>query len=146
VPAILILLGEDRIATIARRTAGDDFGDGRWLARLGWFSIRRARGIEGVQRELEKNPLVGKTFSVVDYVKRVNRVLHADDAAFDRIPDSAEQVGQYLFLFGASAKPPYVTVGVLMAAIMLLSAVMSVVCLPGLIHLFHPVLLKEGPR
>ena len=41
---------------------------------------------------------------------------------------------------------PYVTVGVLMAAIMLLSAVMSVVCLPGLIHLFHPVLLKEGSR
>ena len=63
------------------------------------------RGIEGVQRALEKNPLVGKTFSVVDYVKRVNRVLHDDEAAFDRIPDSAEQVGQYLFLFGASAKP-----------------------------------------
>lgn len=177
VPAILILLRDDRIATIARRTAGDDVSDGRWLARLGWFSIRRARaiaaigaaslvvagvgmsrihvnnnmvhwfksgsevrtadrilnanlggtstayltvqgagedaikdpnmlrGIEGLQRELERNPLVGKTFSVVDYVKRVNRVLHADDAAFDRIPDSAEQVGQYLFLFGASAKP-----------------------------------------
>ncbi|MBI2835199.1 MAG: MMPL family transporter [Acidobacteria bacterium] len=63
------------------------------------------RGIEGVQRELEKDPRVGKTFSVVDYVRRVSRVLHADDAAFDRIPDSAEEVGQYLFLFGSSAKP-----------------------------------------
>jgi hypothetical protein len=63
------------------------------------------RCIEGLQRELEKDPRVGKTFSVVDYVKRINRVLHEDDPAFDRVPDSAEEVGQYLFLFGASAKP-----------------------------------------
>jgi predicted RND superfamily exporter protein len=63
------------------------------------------RGIDGLQRELEKDPRVGKTFSVVDYVKRINRVLHDDDPAFDRIPDSAQEVGQYLFLFGTSAKP-----------------------------------------
>jgi len=63
------------------------------------------RAIEGLQRELEKDPLAGKTFSVVDYVKRINRVLHHDDPAFDRIPDSAGEVGQYLFLFGTSAKP-----------------------------------------
>ena len=63
------------------------------------------RAIQGLQRELEKDPLAGKTFSVVDYVKRINRVLHRDDPAFDRIPDSAEEVGQYLFLFGTSAKP-----------------------------------------
>ncbi|MBI4639455.1 MAG: MMPL family transporter [Candidatus Tectomicrobia bacterium] len=63
------------------------------------------REIEGLQKELEENPLVGKTFSVVDYVKRINRVLHSDDPAFERIPDSAEEIGQYLFLFGMSAKP-----------------------------------------
>jgi hypothetical protein len=63
------------------------------------------RGIEGLQRELERDPLVGKTFSVVDYVKRINRVLHNDDPAFERVPDSAEEVGQYLFLFSTSAKP-----------------------------------------
>jgi predicted RND superfamily exporter protein len=63
------------------------------------------RAIEGLQRELEKDPRVGKTFSVVDYVKRINRVLHNDDPAFDRIPDSPAEVGQYLFLFGMSAKP-----------------------------------------
>jgi predicted RND superfamily exporter protein len=61
--------------------------------------------IEGLQREVEKDPRVGKTFSVVDYVKRINRVLHGDDPAFDRIPDTKEEVGQYLFLFGTSAKP-----------------------------------------
>ncbi|MBI3872019.1 MAG: MMPL family transporter [candidate division Zixibacteria bacterium] len=63
------------------------------------------RGIEGLQRELEHDPRVGKTFSVVDYVRRINYVLHGDDPAFDRIPDSADAVGQYLFLFSMSAKP-----------------------------------------
>ncbi|MEK7408379.1 MAG: MMPL family transporter [Acidobacteriota bacterium] len=63
------------------------------------------RAIERLQRELEKDPLVGKTFSVVDYVKRINRVLHNDDPAFERVPDSAAEVAQYLFLFSMSAKP-----------------------------------------
>lgn len=63
------------------------------------------RNIEGLQREIEKDPQVGKSFSVVDYVKRINRVLHNDDPSFDRVPDSADEVGQYLFLFGTSAKP-----------------------------------------
>ena len=63
------------------------------------------RQIEGLQRELEKDPLVGKTFSVADYVKRVNRVLHDNNPAFDRIPDSGREVGQYLFLLQSAAKP-----------------------------------------
>ncbi|MBI5198134.1 MAG: MMPL family transporter [Nitrospirae bacterium] len=50
-------------------------------------------------------PAVGKTFSVADYVKRINRVLHQDEPAYDRIPDSASEIAQYLFLFGMSAKP-----------------------------------------
>jgi hydrophobe/amphiphile efflux-3 (HAE3) family protein len=63
------------------------------------------RSIENLQRELEKDPLVGKTLSVVDYVKRVNRVLHNDNPAFERVPDSAAEIAQYLFLFSMSAKP-----------------------------------------
>jgi predicted RND superfamily exporter protein len=61
--------------------------------------------IEALQRHLQKLPVVGKTFSVADYIKRIHRVLHDDETAFDRIPDSREIVGQYLFLFGMSAKP-----------------------------------------
>ena len=63
------------------------------------------RTIEGLQRHLERLPVVGKTFSVVDYVKRINRVLHQDDPAYETIPDSKDAVGQYLFLFSMSAKP-----------------------------------------
>ena len=41
---------------------------------------------------------------------------------------------------------PYITVGVFMAAIMLLSSVTSVIYLPGLIQLFRGRLLKGGKR
>lgn len=61
------------------------------------------RYIEGLQRNLERLPEVGMTFSVVDLIKRINRVIH-DDPAHDRIPDSKEVIGQYLFLFSMSAR------------------------------------------
>lgn len=63
------------------------------------------RYIEDLQRRLEKLPVVGKTTSVVDYVKRINRVLHNDDAGYDVVPETKEMIGQYLFLFSMSAKP-----------------------------------------
>ena len=63
------------------------------------------RWLEGLQRHLEALPVVGKTFSVADYVKRINRVLHDDDAKYDTVPDTRDGIGQYLFLFSMSAKP-----------------------------------------
>ena len=63
------------------------------------------RWLEGLQRHLETLPTVGKTFSVADYVKRINRVLHDDDARYDVVPDTRDSIGQYLFLFSMSAKP-----------------------------------------
>jgi predicted RND superfamily exporter protein len=63
------------------------------------------RYIEGLQRRLEKLPVVGKTTSVADYVKRINRVLHNDNPKFDAVPETKEMIGQYLFLFSMSAKP-----------------------------------------
>lgn len=63
------------------------------------------RYIDGLQRHIEKLSVVGKTISVVDYVKRINRVLHDDDPKYDSVPDSKEAIGQYLFLFSMSAKP-----------------------------------------
>ena len=63
------------------------------------------RYIEGLQRRLEKLPVVGKTTSVVDYVKRINRVLHDDDPKYDAVPETRDMIAQYLFLFSMSAKP-----------------------------------------
>lgn len=63
------------------------------------------RYLEGLQHHLERLPVVGKTFSVADYVKRINRVLHDDDPRYNVVPDSKDAIGQYLFLFSMSAKP-----------------------------------------
>lgn len=63
------------------------------------------RYIEALQRDLERLPQVGKTFSVADYVKRINRVFNNNDPAFDRVPDTKEAIAQYLFMFSMSAKP-----------------------------------------
>lgn len=63
------------------------------------------RYLEAVQRDLEREPLVGKTTSVVDLLKRVNRVMLDDRPDQERIADSRAAIGQYLFVFGMAAKP-----------------------------------------
>ena len=61
--------------------------------------------IDRFQRDLEEDPAVGKTSSVADIVRRLNRVIHQGEAAHDRIPESSEEVGQLLFLFQGSGDP-----------------------------------------
>jgi predicted RND superfamily exporter protein len=61
--------------------------------------------IEGLQGELAKMSTVGKTTSLADIVKRINRVIHQDNPQEERIPDSQEVIAQYLFLFSMAAKP-----------------------------------------
>jgi hypothetical protein len=63
------------------------------------------RALEALQQRIEKEPVVGKTVSVADVVKRVHRVLNDDDPAREIIPDSQEAVGQVLLLFSMSARP-----------------------------------------
>jgi hypothetical protein len=61
--------------------------------------------IARMQSALEKDPLVGKTSSVADIVTRINLVLHDGDPGYDRLPDSGEAAGQFLFLFQSSGDP-----------------------------------------
>jgi hypothetical protein len=61
--------------------------------------------IARVQTHLETIPLVGKTSSVADIVQRINLVLHDNDPAWYTVPESAEAVGQFLFLFQSSGDP-----------------------------------------
>ena len=44
------------------------------------------RALEGLQRRIEKEPVVGKTVSVADVVKRVHRVLNDNDPSQEMIP------------------------------------------------------------
>jgi predicted RND superfamily exporter protein len=61
--------------------------------------------VEGLQRRVERVSLVGRTFSVADYLRRVNRSLHSDSDAFDRIPASSDEANQFLFLLSSFARP-----------------------------------------
>lgn len=63
------------------------------------------RGLRDLQTYLEAKPLVGKTLSVADYLKRVNRVLHGDDSRYDSIPDSKVMIAQYLLLLQMGIQP-----------------------------------------
>jgi hydrophobe/amphiphile efflux-3 (HAE3) family protein len=55
-----------------------------------------------VENELE---VVGSSFSIVDYLKRMNKVMHADSAKYDVIPGSKELNAQYLLLYEMSGDP-----------------------------------------
>jgi hypothetical protein len=61
--------------------------------------------IEALQRRIEREPVVGKTVSVADVVKRVHRVLGDDDPSREVVPDSPEAVAQALLLFSMAARP-----------------------------------------
>jgi len=61
--------------------------------------------LAGLQEHLESHEIVGKTSSLADIVKRINYVLHGEDGKFNTIPDTAEAVAQYLFLFLSSGDP-----------------------------------------
>jgi predicted RND superfamily exporter protein len=64
------------------------------------------KAMEAVQTHLETHyALVGKTQSLVDFLKKMNRAMHADDSAYDRLPESPDLIAQYLLLHSMSGDP-----------------------------------------
>lgn len=63
------------------------------------------RAVEGLQDRLKENPLVGRTESYVDYVKRMRRSFYGDDPNAEQIPESREEAAQFLFLYSISGSP-----------------------------------------
>jgi len=55
-----------------------------------------------VESELE---IVGNSFTLTDYIKRMNKVMNADKEEFNVIPDSKEMIAQYLLLYEMSGDP-----------------------------------------
>ena len=64
-----------------------------------------AKWIDGLQQHLDSQPTVGKTTSYIDLVKRVNWAMHDEDEKFSVVPETREEIAQYLFLFGMSGNP-----------------------------------------
>jgi hydrophobe/amphiphile efflux-3 (HAE3) family protein len=63
------------------------------------------RAMDETQRFLERQPGVGKTVSIVDFVKRMHKAMNEDKPEFDVVPDSQELVAQYLFLYSTTGEP-----------------------------------------
>lgn len=58
-----------------------------------------------MQLSVEKVEKVGGSFSIADYIKRMNKVMHADDEHYNSIPDDDELIAQYLLLYEMSGDP-----------------------------------------
>jgi predicted RND superfamily exporter protein len=63
------------------------------------------RIIDEMQKDVEKHEMVGNSFSIADYLKRMNKVMHADKEEFNSIPGSKNLVAQYLLLYEMSGDP-----------------------------------------
>lgn len=64
-----------------------------------------ALSIDRLQRKLEALPEVGKTESYIDYIKQMNQTLNGGSAAFNKVPETQEQISQFLFLYSVSGNP-----------------------------------------
>lgn len=60
------------------------------------------RDMERLQEYIKTLPNVGKTFSLVDLLKKMNQAMHEDDPRFYRLPDSRQLIAQYLLLYSMS--------------------------------------------
>lgn len=63
------------------------------------------RLIDKMQSDVESIDVVGNSFSLADYLKRMNKVMHADDEAYNIIPGSHDLIAQYLLLYEMSGDP-----------------------------------------
>lgn len=58
-----------------------------------------------MQHQVENVKQVGGSFSIADYIKRMNKVMHADDLQYNSIPADDELIAQYLLLYEMSGDP-----------------------------------------
>jgi uncharacterized protein len=58
-----------------------------------------------MQASVEKVKTVGNSFSIADYVKRMNKVMNADKEAFNVVPENNDLIAQYLLLYEMSGDP-----------------------------------------
>ncbi|NOZ73918.1 MAG: RND family transporter [FCB group bacterium] len=63
------------------------------------------RLVDKMQADVESIPVVGSSFALTDYLDRMNKVMHADDEAFNTTPESSDLVAQYLLLYEMSGDP-----------------------------------------
>ncbi|GAV21215.1 multidrug efflux protein [Mariprofundus micogutta] len=58
-----------------------------------------------LQDEIEKDPMVGDSSSIAEFLQTMNQALHADDPAWNRVPETSDMAAQYLLLYSFSGAP-----------------------------------------
>ena len=62
--------------------------------------------VDKMQKDVDTQlQVVGNTFSLADYINRMNKVMNADKEEFNTIPDSKNMIAQYLLLYEMSGDP-----------------------------------------
>lgn len=62
--------------------------------------------VDKMQKDVDNQlQVVGNTFSLADYIDRMNKVMNADKEEFNTIPDSKNMIAQYLLLYEMSGDP-----------------------------------------
>lgn len=62
--------------------------------------------VDKMQLKIENDlKVVGTSFSLADYINRMNKVMNADKEEFNSIPNSREMIAQYLLLYEMSGDP-----------------------------------------
>ncbi len=62
--------------------------------------------VDKLQKDVDGQlQVVGSTFSLADYIRRMNKVMNADKEEFNTIPDSKDMIAQYLLLYEMSGDP-----------------------------------------
>jgi predicted RND superfamily exporter protein len=62
--------------------------------------------VDKMQKDVDNQlEVVGNTFSLADYINRMNKVMNADKEEFNTIPDSQDMIAQYLLLYEMSGDP-----------------------------------------
>ncbi|MBF0275522.1 MAG: MMPL family transporter [Nitrospinae bacterium] len=63
------------------------------------------RKIDNIQRELEKNPYIGDTLALAEFMKRMNMVMNENRSEMEVIPKTRDLAAQYLLLYSMSGDP-----------------------------------------
>ena len=71
-------------------------------------SIKRPdvlHAMDDLQTYLNNKPHVGKTLSIVDFIKKMNESMNGDNKTYFAVPESQDLVAQYLLLYSSSGEP-----------------------------------------
>ncbi len=74
-------------------------------ARDGVENPKILQAIDNTERFANAIPEVGKTISIVDYIKRMNQAMNADQQQAFQVPATKDVVAQYLLLYSMSGEP-----------------------------------------